>query len=72
MSNATKQRQEILRGIESMSHKELKRHMKNVVEAMYPKEDPEAQWSPDTLDDISQVLDNMRNEKRNERKENKS
>ena len=39
-----------------LSYEELRQVVQGVLEALYPDADPDAEWSPDTLDDVALVL----------------
>jgi len=39
-----------------LSQEELRQVVQGVLEALYPEADPDAKWSPDTLDDVALVL----------------
>jgi hypothetical protein len=39
-----------------LSYEELRQVVQGVLEALYPDADPDAKWSPDTLEDVAAVL----------------
>jgi len=43
--------------IQEIPRNQLEEFMERVVEALYPNQDPDFEWSPDTLDEIANIVE---------------